>query len=345
MKDITLSNRMYSIADIQRLLGSKELVIQPKYQRRRTGWPVTAKTSLIDTILNNYPIQPIYLREYVTESKTRTKEIIDGQQRISTILEFLRDEYALSKNLSDINLHDYSFSELPFDDQQVILDYELSFISIKGANDADIISIFSRLNSYTLPLNSQEKRNAVWSGQFKALVYSLSSIYSSFWSEFGIFTDKAIARMKEAQFVSEIITTIEVGYEKYNAKKIDESYKKYDQKFKNSENYYYSINYVMSVMGNLMESPILKSHFSKNSWFLTLFLCIYEKAFFEPGAEKKNFIANEINIEKYKVSLEKLVTDYNSKDVADEIVLLYQQGTGSGSNRKTRHNHLLTFLK
>ena len=336
---------MYSIADIQRLIDNKELVIQPKYQRRRTGWPNTAKTSLIDTILNNYPIQPIYLREYVTKNKTRIKEVIDGQQRISTILEFIRDEFALTKNLSDSNLHDYKFSETPFDTQQEILDYELSFISIKGATESDIISIFSRLNSFTLPLNSQEKRNAVWAGQFKTLVYKISSIYSSFWSDFGIFTDKAIARMKEAQFISEILTTLEIGYEKYSAKKVEETYKKYDQKFTNSDNYFSSINFIMSVIGNLMESPLLKSHFSKNSWFFTLFLCIYEKVFFAPGSEKKDFTANKIDIEKYRTNLIKLVTDYSSGNISDDIVLLYRQGTASSSNRKARHKHLISFLK
>jgi len=85
MAKIQLSQRMYSVLDISRLLNSNELSIQPKYQRRRTAWPINAKTALMDTILNNFPLPPIYMRDYVNDEGKRKKEIIDGQQRISTI--------------------------------------------------------------------------------------------------------------------------------------------------------------------------------------------------------------------------------------------------------------------
>lgn len=344
MKKVQLSHRMYSMDDIKRLLEKKELVIQPKYQRRRTNWPNTAKTSLMDTIFNNYPIQPIYLRESVTLSRERRKEIIDGQQRISTIIEYINNQFELGKNFSDSTLHGYKFSELPFEFQQDILDYELSFISIKGATESDIISIFSRLNSFTLPLNAQEKRNAIWSGQFKSLIYNLSSLYSAFWNNFKIFSDKAIARMKEAQFISEVITTIELGYDQFSSKKIDEIYKKYDDKFQNSEHYYEAFNYIMSVVGNLFENDKINKHFRRQAWFFTLFMCLFEKAYFEPGSEKKDFTHKNLNLRDILAKLEDLVNQYNRDDFDEDIVLLYRQGTGSTSNRRSRHNHLKALL-
>ena len=97
MPKIQLSQRMYSILDITRLLKSGELSIQPKYQRRRTAWPVSAKTALLDTILNNFPLPPIYLRDYVDDSGKRRKEIIDGQQRLTSVFSFIADEFSLEK--------------------------------------------------------------------------------------------------------------------------------------------------------------------------------------------------------------------------------------------------------
>ena len=82
MIKLQLSLRMYSIIDIQRLLKHKELVSQPKYQRRRAEWPRTAKTALIDSIVNNFPIHPIYLRDFVNDTQKRYKEIFDSQKRI-----------------------------------------------------------------------------------------------------------------------------------------------------------------------------------------------------------------------------------------------------------------------
>ena len=143
MSKIQLSQRMYSILDIVRLLDSKELSIQPKYQRRRTTWPLNAKTALIDTILNNFPIPPIYLRDFVNDEGKRKKEIIDGQQRISTIVEYYRNEFPLSKNIYDDDLSGAYFRDLPNTEQIMIEDFEVSFTSIRGASDGDVISIFS----------------------------------------------------------------------------------------------------------------------------------------------------------------------------------------------------------
>lgn len=344
MENVQLSHRMYSISDIIRLLENQEIVIQPKYQRRRTNWPITAKTSLMDTLLNNFPIQPIYLREYVTPERLKRKEIIDGQQRISTIIEYISDEYELGKNFSDSTLHGYKYSELPFEIQQEINYYELSFISIKGATDSDIISIFSRLNSFTLPLNAQEKRNALWSGQFKTLVYKLSSLYSAFWSDFKIFSDKSIARMGEAQFISEVLATLDKGFDRYSKKTIDELYKNYDEKFVNFTNYYESFNIMMSIIGNLLENNTINGHFKKQSWFFTLFIALFEMTYFSPGSDKKSFSYNEQDLANIEQVLIQFVHDYNHGRVAEEFILLYRQGTNSASNRKSRHDHFLSLF-
>ena len=151
--------------------------------------------------------------------------------------------------------------------------------------------------------------------------------------------------MKEAQFISEVLVALEVGFDGLSKKKIDEYYKKYDQVFNNSESYFESFNFVMSVIGNLMETPVLNSQFKKQAWFFTLFLSLYDKIYFSPGSAKKDFTSNKIDIEKYRMSLVNLVRNYNAGEVDENIVLLYRQGTGASGNRKQRHQHLLTYSK
>lgn len=334
---------MYSIADIQRLLQSKEIVIQPKYQRRRTDWPATAKTGLIDTVANNYPIQPIYLREYINSNKERRKEIIDGQQRISTIMEFLDDQFALQKNFFDEDYFGFKFSGLPFEKQQEILDYDLMFISMKGVEEADIISIFSRINSFTLPLNAQEKRNAQYSGQFKTLVYRLSAIYFSFWKEYKIFSDVSIARMGEAQFVSEIITTIIVGFKEYTPKKVDDQYKKFENEFTDVEHFYTSFNYVMTVIGAVFEDDNISAQFKKSAWFFTLFIVLYERIYHGAG-KKINSSYRAINLVPVKRELNAFIDAYNNDRIDSDIKLLFQQGTATPSKRAQRHDFMYKYL-
>lgn len=342
MSKIQLSHRMYSIADMKRLLESGELVIQPKFQRRRTPWPNTAKTGLIDTILNNYPIPPIYLRESISEKKEKKKEIIDGQQRISTIMEYISDKFQLNKNFFDEDYVDYRFSELPFEMQQEIKDYELSFIAIKGADDSDVISIFSKINSFNLPLNKQEKRNALYVGQFKSLVYKLSSNYYTFWKDFKILSDYQISRMHDAEFVSEILTTIIVGFEKYRSN-IDILYKRYEETFTESGFYHEAFNHLMSVIGNLFGNQIICNHYRRKAWFYTLFIVLFEKIF---GIVGTNTIypAQNINFAELQNKLIEVAINYNRDDFNANIKLLFLQGTGTSSNRQARHEFLLNAI-
>ncbi|MFD2270569.1 DUF262 domain-containing protein [Undibacterium arcticum] len=78
---------------------SKTLVLSPSFQRRPV-WNPGAKSFLIDTILRGLPIPIIFLRDQKTDLKTllAKREVIDGQQRIRTIL-----SYVCPKDLNDYN--------------------------------------------------------------------------------------------------------------------------------------------------------------------------------------------------------------------------------------------------
>ena len=335
MQKIQLSFRSYSIEDIKRLIDNKELIIQPKFQRRRTSWPLTAKTGLMDSVINSFPIPPIYVREFINEKKERQREIIDGQQRISTILEFIRNEWKLSRNLSDDEFIGYLFNELPFELQQQILDYELAFLNIRGAEDSDIISIFSRLNSYSLPLNRQEKRNATYSGQFKSLVYDLSSKYYTFWTENKIFSNAQIARMIDAELTSELLTIMNSGLKGFSNKKIEEIYKSHEENFADKEKYEKSFNTIMTYVGNCYEDDDIKKQFGKKSAFFSLFLAICDKVYLLDGGMK--FSTHKINLEKTKENLKDFAIKYGKPEFNKDIKLLFNQGTGETSNRIKRH--------
>lgn len=335
MQRVQLSFRSYSNADIIRLIENKELIIQPKFQRRRTSWPLTAKTGLIDSVINNFPIPPIYVRELINEKKERQREIIDGQQRISTILEFIKNGWKLSRNLSDGEFIGYLFNELPFELQQQILDYELAFLNIRGAEDSDIISIFSRINSYSLPLNKQEKRNAIYSGQFKSLIYDISSRYYTFWTNNKIFTNAQIARMHEAELTSELLTIMISGLKGFSAKKVEDVYKNFEENFADKEKYEKAFNVIMSYVGNCYEDDDVRKQFGKKSAFFSLFLAVCDKVYSLDGG--MSFKALSIDLELTKKNLKDFAIQYSKPDFDKDIKLLFNQGTGETSNRIKRH--------
>src|SRR6266851_1577106 len=79
--------RVYTVNDFQQWAQRDELVLQPKFQRRLI-WHNKARSFLIDTIVNNFPIPAIYVREILDTSRRRTvREVVDGQQRLRTVLD------------------------------------------------------------------------------------------------------------------------------------------------------------------------------------------------------------------------------------------------------------------
>lgn len=343
MSKIQLSQRMYSILDIVRLLDNEELSIQPKYQRRRTAWPSTAKTALMDTILNNFPLPPIYLRDYVNEEGKRKKEIIDGQQRISTIVEFYKNEFQLSKNIFDEDLYNCTFEDLPTNEQLMFEDFEVSFISIRGASDSDIVSIFSRLNSFSLPLNSQEKLNAKYAGELKTLVFELASEYNTFWIDNKILTTQTIARMADSSLVSDILYTIIFGITSSSAKKIEKMYQEFDDEFTRKQEVNRNFDKTMTVLGNLFESKHIRNVFKPKFMFYTLFLAIYARLFGFEGEETEK--TEKINIAQTLIEIENFCIRYIQSDLDTALKSKFKQATGNVGQRRFRHQEIIKLVR
>jgi uncharacterized protein with ParB-like and HNH nuclease domain len=84
-----ITKTQYKIGDFLGWMRAGSLVLSPKFQRRPV-WTSIAKSFLIDTILKGYPIPIIFLRERKTDLKSleHKREVVDGQQRIRTVLSF-----------------------------------------------------------------------------------------------------------------------------------------------------------------------------------------------------------------------------------------------------------------
>ena len=116
-------------------------------------WSPQAKSYLIDTILKDKPLPKIFIRA-TTDPKTRrtVREIVDGQQRMRTILSFVKDGFRISK-IHNEEFGGMTYSELPEDVQTEFLKYELSVDLLLDLPDRDILDIFARLNTYSVSLN------------------------------------------------------------------------------------------------------------------------------------------------------------------------------------------------
>ena len=162
-------SRTYSINDFLEWEDKGQLELSPKFQRRSV-WTDTARSYLMDTIVRGKPIPKLFIRQKLNpQTRASVREVVDGQQRLRTIVSYLRDGFQISKR----HHPEYGglfFSQLNQVDSEIqtnILNYELSVDLLVNMPDAEVLDVFSRLNSYAVVLNEQEKLNAQHFGPFK----------------------------------------------------------------------------------------------------------------------------------------------------------------------------------
>jgi hypothetical protein len=100
-----INNNNYSVAELLDMLERRELIINRDYQRGSGLWPPGARSYFIDTILEEYPFPKLYMYEFLDRPNERIrKELVDGQQRLMTIKDFVENKFALSGDTRHVGL-------------------------------------------------------------------------------------------------------------------------------------------------------------------------------------------------------------------------------------------------
>ncbi|MCA3121406.1 MAG: DUF262 domain-containing protein [Rhodocyclaceae bacterium] len=271
----------YTAAEFLDWTSSKALVLSPKFQRRGV-WQPAARSFFIDTLLRSMPVPPVYLR--MTQSPLKNKvvrEVIDGQQRIAAVVRYLTDDFALS-GVSSAEWKGKKFSQLTAEEQSRIRDYAFSAEVFSSLSDAEVLEIFSRLNTYAVKLNDQELRNGKFFGQFKQTVYRLGLEHLEFWRAHGIFSERGIARMEEAELVSELLIAGMAGLQD-KKKSIDAFYAEYEETFPKKNEAVSRFKAVLSQIAELMPEPLNDTQFKRRPLFYTLYTTTYHRMFGVPN--------------------------------------------------------------
>ncbi len=267
-------SKIYSISDFLSWEQKEELNIQPRFQRRDT-WSPSAKSYLIDTIIKGFPIPKIFLREQINlEIKSTIREVVDGQQRLRAILDFISGNLEISR-VHNRDLAGMSFDDLPEELKKEFLSYPISTDLLVGFSDADVLNVFSRINSYTLTLNQQEKLNAEFIGPFKQTIYFLALSHHEFWVNNNILTDRNIARMYDAELVSEIVIGMVDGLQGGKAY-IRKYYESYEIEFPYEDRIIIHFNKIIDLTASIFSSGLTSTPFSRSPLFMSLDLALYD---------------------------------------------------------------------
>src|ERR1700687_5490792 len=273
----------YSIAELVDWLRRRELIVNTEYQRGGGLWPTSAKSYFIDTILKDFPFPKIYFHERVDkDTKRPRREIVDGQQRLSTIIEFVDGKFALGVNARE--LQGMNFNQLPEERQDAFYAYTVSVDVIRNADRSEILQMFRRMNAFTLPLNAAEKRHSEFFGEFKSWVNTVLDEYGSVLIRWNIYTSRQVVRMADAEFVADVALALEEGIVSTSPAKLLALYKKNDETFDKRERW----NEQMSGAFNALLtdlSGVQRTYMTKPHIFHSLISALLHNRYGLPGAE------------------------------------------------------------
>lgn len=272
-----------SVVWFKKAFDAGDLVIKPPFQRNPV-WSLRQKSSLIDTILLEYPIPELYMQEVTDGDGNQKHLLVDGQQRIRSVLAFLAGEFALEdESPSWANL---AFEDLSPNDRKRVFEYSFVVRLLPEMPEDEVRAIFQRVNKNTTVLNAQELRHATYWGPFIKLMEEISDF--EFWSSASLFSANDRRRMLDIEFISELAVAVLNGLQN-KKKRLEEFYQQYETNFDQSE----SLRSIfINVLGEIGQSlpEIAKTRWSKKSDFYTLFVKLAKHAALLPldAANRKN---------------------------------------------------------
>lgn len=208
------------------LRDNTQINLDPPYQRRSV-WTRKDRLYFLDTIFNGYPCPAIFLHKTTNENGKSTYHVVDGKQRLETIFKFSGNSISISKDHLDGELAGKKFRDLSKEYKQKFWDYVLAVDMLDIVEHSVVDEVFDRLNRNSRKLERQELRHAKFDGWLINFAEKQSLLQE--WKDLGIATTSRARRMKDVQFLSELmINTIMKEPQGFSQDEIDEYYAEYD---------------------------------------------------------------------------------------------------------------------
>lgn len=172
------------------IVDGDDVNLRPEYQRR-LRWTNIQKSLLIESLLLNVPVPPVFFYE----NDLARYEVMDGQQRLNAIKEFLSNGFNLRGLQIIPTLNGRTYAQLPAKVKRGLDRASISAIVLLQESKSKIKKVgsskfyelrrfvFERLNTGGKRLSAQEIRNAIYAGHFNALIVELSrdSTFTRIW--------------------------------------------------------------------------------------------------------------------------------------------------------------------
>lgn len=321
----------------------EELIYVDNTFQRRYVWLEKHQIKLIETILLGYCIPEIYI--WITDTDATTGDtkysIIDGQQRIGALINFINGKFKLKASELDNTDSRYAnkyFDELDDEDKKLIWRYSFSMRVLKPeVHRDDIVKLFLRLNSTDKSLNPQELRNAEFNGYFLKLANEISNI--EFWEKNKIFSVNDLRRMKDIEFISSILIFLRLGIEAETTQvTLNKVYDLFNEKYDEYDDDKKTVIEILAEINKLINDNYEASKIiTKVTHLYTIVIVAYT-------AIKINGGFTEDNIVRFK----EFCKNYNKPEIdgkTNRLIEMYKKLSLEGTRRKNNRIERVEILR
>lgn len=327
-----------TIQEINRDFTEGKLFADSSYQRRKV-WNDQDKVRLIETILMELVMPEVFFwtTDRDPDTGVASTHIVDGQQRINAIVDFIGGEFTLNERyLMNDEMKTLcgkkSFKELDQSFKNKIWEYPISIVEIDSAcKISEIKELFYRLNLTNYNLNQQEKRNSkdsIFGDKSEAL-----STYD-FWKKAKLFSSADAKRMKDVEYCCSIYILANEGIvDQTNGKKINNYYDDYKDEFDEDDILKNKILKAMSVIEDIIDKTTI-SFVSKKAQMYTLFCVIFKM--FEAGETFVDFFEKiKVFVSAYSKFRNEFVLEYEDDLTATVFadIKKYKLASSEGINK------------
>lgn len=240
------------------------------------------------------------------------------------------------------------YSDLDIETKQQFLSYQIEASVVLSATRSELLEMFRRINAYTAPLSSAEKRHAIYQGGFKWFIVDLADKHSPALSDLKILGEKNLSRMGDAEFISDLVVALEKGVVAKTAKQIEDLYRGYDKEFARAEFYKNIVDDFFDVL--LTKLADLHETFMMKSYAVHSLFCAYAatKYGLPSQADLTNVVSNadrKFDFERINAELLELAEAHELQDLEGEHAVYVDACLSSTTKTAQRKVRFKTLVK
>ena len=346
------------------------ITLRPPYQRKPV-WAARQKCYLIESILMDMPVPEIFVHETTKPDGNTIHAVVDGQQRIRTVLQFIGlttlgpdgkpepDEVEFTSfALDKLDRHGEPspflgrrFTDLTKEERVKLFEYKFHIRYLYTSEESDLRNMFARLNRYLTALSPQELRHATYIGPFAKLAEDLAE--NEYWLKSGLMSRALIRRLGDVDFVSQLLIGVIHGPEGGSASLVDEYYRMYedydidegipDQR-RTRKLFEQTLKLVQQLFPNVQGSEI---RWGNKADFYSLFVALAGILREHDARKDKEITGLRVALEKFSRDVDRRLSNENAKVAANvvEYVRAVEKGVNDKARRADRHRILVGLIE